>query len=156
VIKALVQNQLVDDAIPPLGNPNFNRYCLGAAGSPTMKLLIAEDTNKGDNGIVAIAMYKIKLDAESNEPVLFLERGISEDSYDFVPQMTSLLESKAAFLEKETGIKFRVATQVVGKGHESDPVFMGVGSMTGDEYVEPVFGIRRSNNYEHKGRYVGA
>lgn len=139
----------------PLGNPNFNRYCLGAAGSPTMKLLIAEDTSKGDNRIVAVAMYKIKMDAKNKEPVLFLERGISEDSYDFVPQMTSLLEEKAALLEKETGIKFRIATQIVGKGTESDPLFQGVGSMTGDEYVEPVFGLRRSNSYQHRGKYVG-
>ncbi|MBK8201040.1 MAG: DUF488 domain-containing protein [Bdellovibrionales bacterium] len=122
----------------PYGNPIFNQFVLSALGSKNMRMLVVLNA-QGE--VLASSMYKIK--RHKDMPVLFLEAGLTRVGYDFQKEMLSFLEQKVKTLPKICEVFYQ------GKG----PLKVsGIGSYTGREYVEPVFGIRDSWHTVHEGK----
>ena len=136
----------------PNGNPTFSQFVVGALGSKNMKMVVVKAQTKpdGPQEIVAAAMVKVK-QLEDGSPVLFLERGIYRKGYDFRNEMLQHLATKA---DKMTPAV--VMDEVRGKPKETDPLVYGTGAYTDNEYVESVFGLRRSENVKHRGRVASA
>src|SRR4030095_12110041 len=88
---------------------------------------------------------------EDGSPVFFLENGLYRKGDDFREEMLRHLQEKA----KKMDPKPLVMDQIRGKIREEDPWVFGTGAYTEHEYVEPVFGLRRSSNIKHHGRIFG-
>lgn len=131
------------------GNPNFNQYIVTTLGTPGMKLLIARD-EKGEP--IGIAMMKVK-QLPNRSPILFLEHGIYRAGRSSVRKvMEALVLQKAKALSEKTGITTHAYTE--GTGSPEDVKVEGIGAYTEDEYVESVFGWRRSSHIRHSGRRI--
>ncbi|MDO8519024.1 MAG: SNF2-related protein [Deltaproteobacteria bacterium] len=132
----------------PNGNPSFTQHVIAALGSKNMKLIVVRA--KGE--IVAAVMVKVK-SLEDESPVLFLERGIYRKGYDFRKEMLGHLGVKAGLMGEAGFTNLTVMDEVRGKPKEGvDPLVFGTGAYTENEYVESVFGLRRSDNVRHHGR----
>jgi SNF2 family DNA or RNA helicase len=129
----------------PNGSPVFNQFVVGALGSKNMRLVVVREGGK----IIAAAMMKVKK-LENEEPVLFLERGIYRKGYNFRTEMLRHLMTKSDSMTS----KPKVMDEIRGKPKEGDPLVIGTGAYTENEYVESVFGLRRSRNVRHHGRIV--
>jgi len=137
----------------PNGNPTFNQFVITALASKNMRLVVVKARLKpgGPKQIVAAAMCKVK-SLEGEEPLLFLERGLSRLGYDFRNEMLAHLMMKKAQIEENSDQELIVLDEVRGRAKDKDPYVYGIGAFTENEYVEPVFGLRQSKKVKHRGR----
>lgn len=129
----------------PNGNPTFNQFVVSALGSRNMRMVLVRESGR----IVAAAMVKVK-QSEDGVPVLFLENGIYRRGYDFRWEMFQHLSGMAQAMEPRP----LLMDQVRGRLREEDPWVWGTGAFTENEYIEPVFGLRRSSHVRHRGRLL--
>ncbi|EKD51220.1 MAG: helicase, SNF2 family, partial [uncultured bacterium] len=135
------------------GNPTFNQYVVTALASKNMRLVVVSARLQpgGPKQVVAAAMCKVKA-LEDDEPVLFLERGLYRLGYDFRNEMLAHLIMKKAQMEETSTQQLVVMDEVFGRAKDRDLHVHGIGAFTENEYVEPVFGLRRSGHINHLGR----
>jgi len=126
-------------------NPDQNHTILDVLGSRNKRLMIA----KSGDEIVAVAVAKVRKDDEGN-PVLFLERALYREGYDFQDEMLVHLSKKRAGMKLQP----RIAYQIPGKAKPDDIKVHGTGSYAKDEYAEALFGVRPEHRVWHRARLL--
>ncbi|MBI4403940.1 MAG: DEAD/DEAH box helicase [Deltaproteobacteria bacterium] len=132
------------------GNPEFTQNVVTTLGSPHMKLFVAKDEA---GNLLGVAVMKVKK-ADDGSPVLYLEQGMeARDRTAVRGALEQAVKAKAMGLSG-LGIPTVGYTELGSAPPSQSRQVRGIGAFTEAEYVESVFGLRRSNNVRHRGRPI--